>query len=242
MNSLLPASPLQNHLLAALPAPVRQRLVPNLEPCALPLGKVLYEAGAHMDGLWFPTNTIVSLLYLDSDGSSTEIALIGNEGVVGVAQFLGESTSLTRAVVQSAGTALRLPMKIALAEFNRHTELMALSLRYVHSLMAQVAQTAVCNRHHTLEQQLCRWLLSSLDRSSGPELVMTQELIANIHGVRREGVTMAAGKLQKLGVIEYSRGHIRVLDRKRLEKISCECYRVVKQETDRLWPPARHPR
>jgi CRP-like cAMP-binding protein len=228
------APPFQNQLLAAMPASIKQRLLPMLEPCPLPLGKVLYESGKPIEHAWFPMDAIVSLLYVTVEGNSAEIALIGNEGVVGIAPFLGGNSSNTRAVVQSAGTAYRMSTTSVMAEFDRHTELMVQILRYVQALMTQMAQTAVCNRHHSLEQQLCRWLLLSLDRVPSDELHMTQELIANMLGVRREGVTAAAGKLQKLGAIKYSRGHIRVLDRGKLLSLSCECYRVVKVETDRL--------
>jgi CRP-like cAMP-binding protein len=226
--------PLENHLLASLPEQVRQRLLPFLELCPLPLGKVLYESGDHIQHVYFPTDSIVSLLYVTADGDSAEISVVGNDGVVGFALFTGGGSSITRAVVQSAGSAFRLATQHILAEFERHSELMALVLRYLQALMTQTAQTAVCNRHHSVDQQLCRWLLLSLDRLPSNELVMTQELIANMLGVRREGVTEAAGKLQRLGVIKYSRGHIKVLDRERLELLSCECYRVVKAETDRL--------
>jgi CRP-like cAMP-binding protein len=205
-----------------------------LELRHLPLGKVLYEAGIRIEHAYFPTDAIVSLLYVTVEGNSAEIALIGNDGVVGIAQFLSGTSSHTRAVVQSAGSAYRLSTHAVMAEFDRHTELMVQVLRYTQALMTQMAQTAVCNRHHTLEQQLCRWLLLSLDRVPSDDLIMTQELIANMLGVRREGVTAAAGKLQKLGVIKYSRGHIHVVDRARLQALSCECYGVVKVETDRL--------
>ncbi len=227
-------TPLHNHLLAALPALVRQRLLPSLELCALPLGQVLYESGEPIHHVYFPIDCIVSLLYVTIEGNSAEISVIGNDGVVGIASFMGATSSHTRAVVQSAGSGYRLATPAVMVEFDRHTELMEVVLRYTQALMTQMAQTAVCNRHHSLEQQLCRWLLLSLDRLSSHELVMTQELIANMLGVRREGVTEAAGRLQRSGLIEYSRGHIRVLDRPGLEQLSCECYRVVKNETDRL--------
>jgi len=226
----------RNHLLAALPAIVYQRLLPHLELVPLPLGKVLYEPGDTMHHVYFPTNSIVSLLYVLESGASAEISVVGNEGVVGIALFMGGESTPSRAIVQSAGYAYRLPAPLLKAEFNRHGDLLVLMLRYTQALITQMAQTAVCNRHHSIDQQLCRWLLLSLDRLSGNELGMTQELIANMLGVRREGVTEAAGKLQKLGVIEYSRGHILVLDRPRLEQLSCECYAVVKKETDRLMP------
>ncbi|MGV3591364.1 MAG: Crp/Fnr family transcriptional regulator [Gammaproteobacteria bacterium] len=228
------ASPLQNQILAALPETVTERLLPLLEPCALPLGKVLYESREMITYTWFPLDAIVSQLYVTEDGSSAEITLIGNDGIVGIAPFLGSSSAHTRAVVQSAGKAYRLPVHAALAEFDRHGEFMTQVLCYVQILLTQIAQTAVCNRHHTLEQQLCRWLLLSLDRLPTDELAMTQELIANMLGVRREGVTTAAGKLQKLGVIKYARGHISVLDRQKLQELSCECYGAVKEEIERL--------
>ncbi len=228
--------PLENHLLASLPVLVRQRLLPRLEVCAMPLGTVLYESGEPIDHLYFPTNTIVSLLYVTVAGSSAEISVVGNEGVVGIARLLGGTSSHTRAVVQSAGSAYRISAQALMPEFERHTELMVMTLRYAQALMTQMAQTAVCSQHHSLEQQLCRWLLLSLDRLPSNELVMTQELISNMLGVRREGVTEAAGKLQRMGVIEYSGGQIRVLNRERLELLSCECYGVVKTETDRLLP------
>ncbi len=229
-------SPLQNHLLAALPSAIQQRLFPQLELTSLPLGKVLYESGDTMRYVYFPTDAIVSLLYVMESGDSAEISVVGNDGVVGVSLFMGGESTSSRAVVQSAGSAYRLAGQRLKDEFYRHTELMLLLLRYTQSLITQMAQTAVCNRHHSIDQQLCRWLLLSLDRLPGSTLNMTQELIANMLGVRREGVTEAAGKLQKLGVIEYSRGHINVLDRNRLEALSCECYAVVKRESDRLLP------
>ena len=229
-------SPLQNHLLAALPPDVQQRLFSHLELVPLPLGKVLYESGDKLRHVYFPTNSIVSLLYVMENGSSAEISVVGNEGIIGVALFMGGESTPSRAIVQSAGHAYRLLGRRLKAEFNFHSELQQLLLRYTQSLITQMAQTAVCNRHHSVDQQLCRWLLLSLDRLSGTQLNMTQELIANMLGVRREGVTDAAGKLQKQGVIEYSRGHITVLDRAKLELLSCECYAVVKKETDRLLP------
>ncbi|MER2098756.1 MAG: Crp/Fnr family transcriptional regulator [Pseudomonas qingdaonensis] len=226
----------QNHLLAALPDPVRERLLPHLEQVALPLGKVIYEPGDRLTHVYFPTDAIVSLLYVMENGASAEICVVGNEGVVGIAVFMGGESTSNRAVVQSAGLAWRLPGQRLKDEFDRHGELLLLMLRYTQSLITQMAQTAVCNRHHSIDQQLCRWLLLSLDRLTGNELNMTQELIANMLGVRREGVTDAAGKLQRLGVIEYSRGHIKVLDRPQLERLSCECYAVVRSETQRLLP------
>ena len=206
----------------------------HLEPTDLPLGHVIYEPGRLLDHLYFPTNAIVSLLYVMEDGASAEIAVVGNEGVVGISLFMGGETTPSRAVVQSAGRAYRLPARLMHTEFNRGGSLQHLLLRYTQSLITQMAQTAVCNRHHSVDQQLCRWLLLSLDRLSGTDLVMTQELIANMLGVRREGVTAAAGKLQKAGVINYRRGHITVLDRPTLETLSCECYAVVRRECDRL--------
>ncbi len=227
-------TPQQNHLLAALPADVQQRLLVNLELIPLPLGKVLYESGDALHHVYFPIDAIVSLLYVMENGASAEISVVGNEGLIGVAVFMGGESTPSRAIVQSAGYAFRLQGKQFKDEVNRHGEMLHLMLRYTQALLTQMAQTAVCNRHHSIDQQLCRWLLLSLDRLPGDQLSMTQELIANMLGVRREGVTEAAGKLQKLGVIEYSRGHIRVLDRGKLEQLSCECYAVVKKETDRL--------
>jgi CRP-like cAMP-binding protein len=202
---------------------------------------VLYESGDKLRHVYFPTDSIISLLYVMENGASAEIAVVGNEGIVGVSLFMGGESTPSRAVVQSAGTAYRLNGQRLKDEFDRHGELLVLLLRYTQALLTQMAQTAVCNRHHSIDQQLCRWLLLSLDRLPSNELTMTQELIANMLGVRREGVTDAAGKLQKLGVIEYSRGHIKVLDRHKLEELSCECYAVVKQESDRLlsYVPAR---
>jgi CRP-like cAMP-binding protein len=228
--------PEQNHILAALPPAERERLFPHLQLVPMPLGKVLYESGQLLRHVYFPTDCIVSLLYVMEDGSSAEISVIGNEGVLGVALFMGGETTPSRSIVQSAGSAYRLTGQRLKEEFNRHGQMLHLLLRYTQALLTQMAQTAVCNRHHELEQQLCRWLLLSLDRLSSNQLTMTQELIANMLGVRREGVTEAAGKLQKLGVIEYSRGHITVLDRSKLEELCCECYAVVKTETDRLLP------
>lgn len=232
-------SPDQNRLLAALPAEARNRLFPHLELVDLPLGKVLFESGDTQRYVYFPTNCIVSLLYVLENGASAEISVVGNEGIVGVALFMGGGSSLNRAIVQSAGSAYRLSGQRLKDEFNVHGELLQLLMRYTQCLITQMAQTAVCNRHHTIGQQLCRWLLLSLDRLPDNQLNMTQELIANMLGVRREGVTEAAGKLHKLGVINYNRGHITVLDRPQLEELSCECYAVVKKETDRLLP--RHP-
>jgi len=228
--------PQQNHLLAALPGDVQQRLFGHLECVALPLGKVLYESGDTMRHVYFPTDSIISLLYVMESGASAEISVVGNEGLVGIALFMGGESTPSRAIVQSGGSAYRLPGQRLKDEFNRHGELLVLMLRYTQALITQMSQTAVCNRHHSIDQQLCRWLLLSLDRLPSNQLTMTQELIANMLGVRREGVTEAAGKLQRQGVIEYSRGHITVLDRCKLEQLSCECYAVVKKETDRLLP------
>lgn len=229
-------SPLQNHLIAGLPLAVRERLLPQLEIAPLPLGKVLYESGESLRYVYFPTNAIVSLLYVMESGASAEIAVVGNEGMVGVAVFMGGGSTPSRAIVQSEGHAYRMSAKKFKDEFNHHSELLHLMLRYSQALITQMAQTAVCNRHHSIDQQLCRWLLLSLDRLSGDKLNMTQELIANMLGVRREGVTEAAGKLQVAGIISYNRGHITVLDRPKLEERCCECYAVVKKETDRLLP------
>ena len=225
-----------NSLLASLAAPEWLRIAPLLEPVDLPLGKVLNESGCKMSHVYFPINAIVSLLYVLESGASAEIAVVGNEGVVGIALFMGGETTPSRAVVQSAGKGYRLRAADIKEEFSRSGPVLRLLLRYTQALITQMAQTAVCNRHHSLDQQLCRWLLLSLDRLSGNELVMTQELIANMLGVRREGVTEAALKLQKLGMIQYARGRITVLDRAGLEGRTCECYAVVKQEYDRLLP------
>ncbi len=228
--------PQQNHILDALPQAERDRLFPYLKLVALPLGKALYESGDVLRNIYFPTDAIISLLYVLKDGASAEIAVVGNDGAVGVALFMGGETTTNRAIVQSAGSAYQMTGARLKDEFERHGELLHILLRYTQALITQMAQTAVCNRHHSVDQQLCRWLLLSLDRLSSDTLTMTQELIANMLGVRREGVTEAAGKLQKLGVIKYSRGQITVLDRPRLEQLSCECYGVVKTETDRLLP------
>ena len=228
--------PRQNHLLAALPEAEWLRWQPLLERVPLPLGKVLYESGAAMGHVYFPTNAIVSLLYVMEDGGSAEIAVVGNEGVVGIALFMGGESTPSRAVVQSAGEGYRLPAQVMKQEFERSGPVLHLLLRYTQALITQMAQTAVCNRHHSLDQQLCRWLLLSMDRLYGNELVMTQELIANMLGVRREGVTEGALKLQKAGLIKYARGHITILDRPGLEARTCECYAVVKKEYDRLLP------
>ena len=229
-------TPTQNQLLNALSAEVQQRLFPHLERVEMPLGKVLYESGDVMRYVYFPTDCIVSLLYVMENGSSAEISVVGFDGLIGVALFMGGESTTSRAIVQSAGFAYRLLSQRLKDEFNRHGELLHLMLRYSQALITQMAQTAVCNRHHSIEQQLSRWLLLSLDRLKDNHLVMTQELIANMLGVRREGVTEAAGRLHKQGVIDYSRGHILVTNRAKLEQLSCECYAVVKAETDRLLP------
>lgn len=226
--------PQRNLLLDALPKEESERIDPDLQFIHLPLGSVLYESGDLLRHVYFPTNSIVSLLYVMEDGASAEIAVVGNEGVIGVALFMGGETTPNRAVVQSAGHAYRLPAQRLKEEFRRNGGLQILLLRYTQALLTQMAQTAVCNRHHSVDQQLCRWLLLSLDRLNSDTLNMTQELIADMLGVRREGVTEAAGKLQKRGVIRYVRGRITVLDREKLEQLSCECYKVVKKETDRL--------
>jgi len=229
------AYPQQNHILEALPPADRERVFPHLKRVEMPLGMVLYESGDTLRHIYFPTDSIVSLLYVLKDGASAEISVVGNDGAIGVALFMGGETTTNRAIVQSAGYAYRLSGKRLKAEFERHGEMLHVLLRYTQALITQMAQTAVCNRHHSVDQQLCRWLLLSLDRLPSNKLTMTQELIANMLGVRREGVTEAAGKLQKLGVIQYSRGQIEVLDRPGLAQLSCECYAVVKKETDRLF-------
>jgi CRP-like cAMP-binding protein len=228
--------PRQNHLLAALSAGALERVLPHLRLVAMPLGKVLYEPGDLLSHVYFPTDCIVSLLYVLTDGSSAEISVVGNEGVIGIALFMGGETTPSRALVQSGGHAYELHGQLLKNEFHRDGAMQLLLLRYTQALITQMAQTAVCNRHHSVDQQLCRWLLLSLDRLSGNRLTMTQELIANMLGVRREGVTEAAGKLQKLGVIKYQRGQITVMDRPRLEQLCCECYAVVRKESDRLLP------
>jgi CRP-like cAMP-binding protein len=230
------SDPLANKLLAALPESEWRRWQPLLEPVELPLGRVLYESGAVLSHVYFPTTAIVSLLYVMENGSSAEIAVAGNEGLVGVSLFMGGESTTSRAVVQSAGQGYRLRAAVLKEEFSRAGPVLHLLLRYTQALITQMAQTAVCNRHHQLDQQLCRWLLLSLDRLDSNELVMTQELIANMLGVRREGVTEAALKLQEAGLIRYARGHITALDRPGLEARSCECYAVVKKEYDRLLP------
>jgi CRP-like cAMP-binding protein len=227
--------PRRNHLLAALPDAAWQRWLPKLELVDMPLGLVLYESGATLSHVYFPVSAIVSLLYVMENGASAEIAVVGHEGLVGVSLFMGGDSTPSRAVVQSAGKGFRMRSGVLKEEF-KVAPVLHLLLRYTQALITQMAQTAVCNRHHSLDQQLCRWLLLSLDRLRGNELVMTQELIANMLGVRREGVTEAALKLQKAGLIRYARGHITVLDRAGLEKRSCECYAVVKKEYDRLLP------
>src|SRR4051812_27656103 len=232
------AAPKVNRLLAALPEKNYQALLPFLERVELPLGMALYESGGKQGHVYFPTTSIVSLLYVLENGASAEIAITGNEGLVGIALFMGGETTPSRAVVQSAGEGYRLKAAVLKEEFERGSQLQHLLLRFTQALITQMTQTAVCNRHHTVHQQLCRWLLLSLDRLPGNELVMTQELIANMLGVRREGVTEAAGRLQAEGLIEYSRGRITVVDRDQLEAHVCECYSVVKKEYDRLLPTA----
>ena len=229
-------NPLTNRLLAALPEPEWQRWQPQLEAVELPLGQVLYESGTTLTHVVFPTTAIVSLLYVMENGDSAEIGVVGTEGIVGISLFMGGESTPSRAVVQSAGQGLRMTAAAMKDEFNRAGPVLHLLLRYTQALITQMAQTAVCNRHHTLDQQLCRWLLLSLDRLPGNELVMTQELIANMLGVRREGVTEGAVKLQRAGLIRYSRGHVKVLDRAGLERRCCECYAVVRKEYDRLLP------
>ncbi|MGD0960873.1 MAG: Crp/Fnr family transcriptional regulator [Methylomonas sp.] len=227
-------NPRQNRLLNALPLEEYERLLPNLERIELPLSQVIYESGGALRYAYFPTTCIVSLLYVLENGASAEIAVVGNDGMIGVALFMGGGSMPNRAVVQSAGSAYRLKVQQVMLEFNRYGEMLHLLLRYTQALITQMAQTAVCNRHHTVDQQLCRWLLLSLDRLPTNQLKMTQELIANMLGVRREGVTEAAGKLQEAGLIEYSRGLITISDRAGLEQRVCECYQVVKIESDRL--------
>jgi CRP-like cAMP-binding protein len=236
---VVPARPSQNSLLGALSSDEAQRWTPLLEPVELALGQVLYESGAVLSYAYFPTTAIVSLLHVLENGDSAEIAVVGHEGIVGVSLFMGGGPTPTRAVVQSAGQGFRLKANIVLEEFNRAGPVLHLLLRYTQALITQMAQTAVCNRLHTLDQQLCRWLLLSLDRMKGNQLAMTQELIANMLGVRREGVTEGALKLQRAGLITYARGLVTVLDRAGLEKRSCECYSVVKKEYDRLIGPER---
>jgi CRP-like cAMP-binding protein len=234
----MPTSPdlKANHLLAALPQAESLRWLPHLECVDMPLGQVLYESGTTLSHVYFPTTAIVSLLYVMENGASAEIAVVGNEGVVGISLFMGGESTPSRAVVQSAGQGLRVKAQMIKDEFNGSAAVMHLLLRYTQALITQMAQTAVCNRHHSLDQQLCRWLLLSLDRLPGNNLVMTQELIANMLGVRREGVTEAARKLQDAGLISYRRGHISVLDRQGLARRTCECYEVVRREYARLLP------
>jgi len=235
-SETIPGPPKQNRLLAVLPDDEWARLQPHLKAVQMPLGGAVYESGAQLDHVYFPTSAIISLLYVLADGASAEIAVVGNEGLVGVALFMGGETTPSRAVVQSAGWAYRLRGQVLKDEFTRGGAMQHLLLRYTQALLTQMAQTAVCNRHHSIDQQLCRWLLLSLDRLASKELTMTQELIANMLGVRREGVTEAAGKLQAAGLIHYNRGRISVVDRGGLEKRCCECYAVVKRESDRLLP------
>jgi CRP-like cAMP-binding protein len=231
-----PQTPETNGLLAVLPPAERERLYSHLEPVAMVLGDVVYESGSRQDYVYFPTTAIVSLLYVMEDGSSAEIAVVGNEGMVGVALFMGGETTPSRAIVQSAGAAFRLSGQLLKREFTRAGPMQHLLLRYTQALLTQMAQTAVCNRHHSVDQQLCRWLLLSLDRLPSNKLTMTQELIANMLGVRREGVTEAAGKLRDAALIRYSRDRITVLDRPGLQARACECCEVVKGECDRLLP------
>lgn len=229
-----PPRPSDNHLLAALSPEVQRRLFQHLELAELPLRALMYESGHAMRHVYFPTDSIISMQYLMENGASTAISVVGNEGLLGITLYMGGESTPSRSLVQSAGHAYRLPRARVKEEFNRHGELLLLMLRYTQALITQVAQTAVCNRHHTIDQQLCRWLLLSMDRLSHNSLTMTQEFISNMLGVRRSGVTLAASKLEQLGVISYQRGLINVLDRPRLESMSCECYRVVKKETDLL--------
>jgi len=227
-------NPNQNQLLAALPAEIFERLSPHLELISMPLGEVLYESGGQLHHAYFPTTAIVSLHYVMENGASAEIAGVGNEGVLGIPLFMGGNTTPSRAIVQTAGWGYRLKARLMMEEFNRAGPMMRLMLRYTQALITQISQTAVCNRHHSVEQQLCRWLLLTLDRLPSNELTMTQELIASMLGVRREGITETAGNLQRAGLISYRRGHITVLDRSGLESHSCECYKVVKKEFHRL--------
>jgi CRP-like cAMP-binding protein len=230
----LPIESVENRLLAALPGEEYDRLLPQLHQVSFDLGQVVYEFGGHLDYVYFPTTAIVSLLYTMENGSSAEMGLTGNDGVVGIALFMGGGTMPNRAVVQSAGGAVRMKARVLQDEFARGGKFQHVLLRYTQALITQISQTAVCNRLHSVEQQLCRWLLLSHDRVKTDELIMTQELIADMLGVRREGVTVAAGRLQDSGAIRYVRGHIKILDRKKLEATVCECYRVVKDEFDRL--------
>jgi CRP-like cAMP-binding protein len=227
-------TPAQNHLLSALPAEVAARIIPHLEPVSMPLGDVLYESGGQLHYAYFPTTAIVSVHYIMEDGASSEIAGVGNEGVVGISLFMGGITTPSMATVYTGGHGYRLNARLLMEEFDRAGPLMRLMLRYTQAFMTQMSQTAVCNRHHSVEQQLCRWLLLTLDRLPSNELTMTQELIASMLGVRREGITETAGNLQRAGLISYRRGHITVLDRSGLESHACECYNVVKKEFHRL--------
>jgi len=229
-----PTEPLENRLLAALPRDEYERLLPNLQQVSFSLGEVVYEFAGRLDYVFFPTTSIISLLYTMENGASAEMGLTGNDGVVGIALFMGGGTMPNRAVVQSAGAAIRMKAKVLQDEFALGGKFQHLLLRYTQALITQISQTAVCNRLHSVEQQLCRWLLLSHDRVKADELIMTQELIADMLGVRREGVTVAAGHLQDAGAISYVRGHIKILDRERLEETVCECYRVVRNEFDRL--------
>ena len=244
-----PQGPHQNFLLAALSTSEFERIAPHLELVAMPLGEVLYESGVRLQHVYFPTSAIVSLHYVTTDGASAETAGVGNEGVLGISLFMGGNTTPSRATVQTAGYGFRLKGGVMMEEFNRAGPMMRLMLLYTQALLTQMSQTAVCNRHHSVEQQLCRWLLSTLNRLPSNELTITQELIASMIGVRREGITEAAGHLQQSGFIRYRRGHITVLDRSGLESLACECYAVVKNEYDRLLcngrnrqepPSARH--
>ena len=235
MNTLSP-HPAENHLLAALPDAEWQRWLPQLERVEMPLGQVLYESGGTLSHVYFPTTAIVSLLYVMENGASAEIAVVGNEGIVGISLFMGGDSTSSRARVQSAGGAFRLTAQLMKEEFNRAGPVLHLLLRYTQALITQMVQTAACNRHHSLDQQLCRWLLLSLDRLQGTEMVMTQELIANMLGVPRQGATESALQLHNAGLIDYTRGRIQVLDREGLEKRTCECYAVVKKEYERLLP------
>lgn len=229
-------NPKYNNLINALPSDEYERIFPHLELIEMPLGSVLYESGEKLHHVHFPMDCIISLLYVMENGSSAEIAVVGFEGAVGLALFMGGQTMPNRAVIQSAGYSYRIRSSLFMQEFDRHGAMLHLMLKYTQALITQMAQTAVCNRHHSVDQQLCRWLLLSLDRLPSKELIMTQELIANMLGVRREGVTEAAGRLRQAGLIEYSRGHVTVLDREGLEARVCECYQVVKSEFDRLLP------
>jgi len=235
-----PHSPSQNHLLAALPTEEFDRLAAHLELVPMRLGDTLYEPGGQLQHVYFPTTAIVSLLYVLESGASAEIAGVGNEGILGIALFMGGNTTPSSAVVQTAGHGYRLPGKLLKEEFNRAGLMQRLLLRYTQALLTQMCQTAACNRHHSIEQQLCRWLLLTLDRLPSNELVMTQELVASALGVRREGITEAAGNLQRAGVIRYRRGHISVLERSGLETRACECYAVVRKELIRLLSDVQH--